>query len=148
MAIKYYIKAAVSEYQDKDGKAKKKYQSIGIILETKNGLMLKLETIPLFSLKDGCLIAYLNDPEPIKDPFPKSLADIPDDLPFQENMMSQYELIVIALSKWISPLDALHKAGTMKLSTRVGELRAKGYIIEDRWHESRKFKMYKLVSKP
>jgi hypothetical protein len=43
--------------------------------------MLKLETIPLFSLKDGCLIAYLNDPEP-KDAFPKSLADIPDDVPF------------------------------------------------------------------
>jgi hypothetical protein len=82
LGIRYYIKAAVSEYQDKDGKAKKKYQSIGIILETKNGLMLKLETIPLFSLKDGCLIAYLNDPEPIKDPFPKTLDDIPDDLPF------------------------------------------------------------------
>ena len=81
MAIKYYIKAAVSEYQDKDGKAKKKYQSIGIILETKNGLMLKLETIPLFSLKDGCLIAYLNDPEP-KAAFPKTLADISDDAPF------------------------------------------------------------------
>ena len=81
MGIRYYIKAAVSEYQDKDGKAKKKYQSIGIILETKNGLMLKLETIPLFSLKDGCLIAYLNDPEP-KDAFPKNLADIPDDMPF------------------------------------------------------------------
>ena len=147
MAIKYYIKAAVSEYQDKDGKAKKKYQSIGIILETKNGLMLKLETIPLFSLKDGCLIAYLNDPEP-KDAFPKTLADIPDDAPFQEKMMTQYQLIVEALHKWISPLDALHKAGTMKLSTRVGELRSKGYIIEDRWHESRKFKMYRLVKKP
>jgi hypothetical protein len=62
--------------------------------------------------------------------------------------MSQYQLIVQALHKWISPLDALHKAGTMKLSTRVGELRAKGYIIEDRWHESRKYKMYKLVKKP
>jgi hypothetical protein len=44
--------------------------------------MLKLETIPLLSLKDGCLIAYLNDPEPIKDPFPKSLNDIPEDVPF------------------------------------------------------------------
>jgi hypothetical protein len=44
--------------------------------------MLKLETIPLFSLKDGCLIAYLNEPEPVKDAFPKSLADIPDDVPF------------------------------------------------------------------
>jgi hypothetical protein len=44
--------------------------------------MLKLETIPLFSLKDGYLIAYLNDPETVKDAFPKSLADIPDDVPF------------------------------------------------------------------
>ena len=82
MAIKFYIKAPVSEYQDKEGNTKKKYQSIGIILETKNGLMLKLETIPLFSLKDGYLIAYLNDHEPVKDAFPKSLADIPDDVPF------------------------------------------------------------------
>lgn len=62
--------------------------------------------------------------------------------------MKQYELVIQALHKWISPLDALHKAGTMKLSTRVSELRAKGYIIEDRWHESRKFKMYRLVKKP
>jgi hypothetical protein len=62
--------------------------------------------------------------------------------------MKQYELVIQALNKWISPLDALHKAGTMKLSTRVGELRAKGYIIEDRWHESRKYKMYRLVKKP
>jgi hypothetical protein len=62
--------------------------------------------------------------------------------------MKQYELVIQALHKWISPLDALHKAGTMKLSTRVGELRAKGYIIEDRWHESRKYKMYILLKKP
>lgn len=82
MAIKFYIKAPVSEYQDKEGNTKKKYQSIGIILETKNGLMLKLETLPLFSLKDGYLIAYLNEPEPIKDAFPKTLDDIPENLPF------------------------------------------------------------------
>jgi hypothetical protein len=44
--------------------------------------MLKLETMPFFSLKDGSLIAYLNEPEPVKDAFPKSLADIPDDVPF------------------------------------------------------------------
>jgi CRISPR/Cas system CMR-associated protein Cmr5 small subunit len=82
MAIKYYVKAAVDEYKDKDGNLKKKYASIGVILETKNGLMLKLETMPFFSLKDGCLIAYLNEPEPVKDAFPKSLADISDDVPF------------------------------------------------------------------
>jgi hypothetical protein len=32
-------------------------------METKHGLMLKLETLPLFALKDGGLLAYLNPPE-------------------------------------------------------------------------------------
>lgn len=77
MSVKYYVKAAVSEYVDKDGKSKKKYQSIGVVLETKNGdLMIKIESLPLFALKDGSLMAYLNVPEP-KDPFPKALEDVP-----------------------------------------------------------------------
>jgi hypothetical protein len=64
MAIQYFVKAAVSEYEDKvDGKMKKRYQSIGVIMETKHGLMLKIETLPLFALKDGGLLAYLNPPE-------------------------------------------------------------------------------------
>jgi len=82
MGIKYYVKAAISEYTDKDGKAKKKYQSIGVVIETKNGLMLKLETLPLLALKDGSLMAYLNDMEESKAEFPKTLNDIPEDVPF------------------------------------------------------------------
>jgi hypothetical protein len=64
MAIQYFVKAAVSEYEDKaDGKMKKRYASIGVIMDTKHGLMLKIETLPLFALKDGGLMAYLNPPE-------------------------------------------------------------------------------------
>ena len=83
MGIKYYVKAATSEFTDKDGKAKKKYASIGVVIETKNGLMLKLETLPLLALKEGSLMAYLNEPEdkPSGD-FPKTLAEMESDVPF------------------------------------------------------------------
>jgi hypothetical protein len=61
-------------------------------------------------------------------------------------MNTQKQNIIKALKTgWISPLDALKKAGTMKLATRVGELRQEGYLILDQWHESRKFKIYRLV---
>jgi hypothetical protein len=64
MAIKWYVKAPVSEYTDKEGKVKKRYQTIGIVTETKNGdLMMKLEMIPLLGMKEGSIWAYLNVPE-------------------------------------------------------------------------------------
>jgi len=84
MAIRYYIKAAISEFTDKDGKAKKKYQSIGVVFDTKHGLMMSLESLPFLSLKDGKLVAYLNEPEDKPSgEFPATLADIKDDsIPF------------------------------------------------------------------
>lgn len=82
MGIRYYVKAATSEYTDKDGKSKKKYQSIGVVIETKNGLMLKLETLPLLSLKDGSLMAYLNEPEDKPSGEFPSIAELKDDVPF------------------------------------------------------------------
>ena len=63
MAITHFVKAAVSEYQDKDGTTKKRYATIGVIIETKHGLMMKLESLPFYALKDGGLLAYLNPPE-------------------------------------------------------------------------------------
>lgn len=63
MAITHFVKAAVSEYQDKDGTTKKRYATIGVIMETKHGLMMKLESLPFYALKDGGLLAYLNPPE-------------------------------------------------------------------------------------
>jgi hypothetical protein len=81
MAIKYYVKAPVSEYTDKDGTAKKRYQTIGIVTETKKGdLMIKLEMIPFLGLKEGTLWAYLNVPE--DKPTSPSLQQLDDDVPF------------------------------------------------------------------
>jgi hypothetical protein len=83
MAIKYFVKAAVSEYES-EGKMKKRYQSIGIVMETKHGLMLKLESLPIFAMKEGSILAYLNEPEDKTDQ-PKAspnLATLEDDPPF------------------------------------------------------------------
>ena len=83
MAIKYFVKAAVSEYES-EGKMKKRYQSIGIVMETKHGLMLKLESLPIFAMKEGSILAYLNEPED-KAEQPKTasnLATLEDDPPF------------------------------------------------------------------
>lgn len=60
--------------------------------------------------------------------------------------MTQTQKIIKRLKQgWTSPLEALNFAGTMKLSTRVGELRKAGYLIQDEWHVSRKFKIYRIV---
>jgi hypothetical protein len=84
MAIKFYVKAAVSEYVDKDGANKKRYQTIGIVTETKKGdLMMKLEMIPLLGLKEGTLWCYLNVPDH-KAPGAqtKDLAHLDENIPF------------------------------------------------------------------
>lgn len=82
MAIKYFVKAAVSEYQDKDGANKKRYQTIGIIMETKHGLMLKIESLPLFAMKEGGILAYLNEPEDKAIPTTQVDKSFTDDVPF------------------------------------------------------------------
>jgi len=85
MAIKYFVKAAVSEFKGDDGNMKKRYQTIGIVMETKHGLMLKIESLPVFAMKEGSILAYLNEPEEKgASPATKSvdLADIESDIPF------------------------------------------------------------------
>jgi len=85
MAIKYYVKAAISEYQDQAGVTKKRYTTIGIVTETKKGdLMLKLEMLPLLGLKDGTLWCYLNVPEdkPEGKSNSQSLNQLEEDVPF------------------------------------------------------------------
>jgi len=61
---------------------KKRYQSIGVIMDTKHGLMLKIETLPLFALKDGGLLAYLNPPEDKAIPTQQVSKEFKDDAPF------------------------------------------------------------------
>jgi hypothetical protein len=87
MGIKYFVKAAVSEYEDKaEGKIKKRYQSIGVVMETKHGLMLSLESLPLLAMKEGKILAYLNEPEEKKSEAPAapavSVENIDEDIPF------------------------------------------------------------------
>lgn len=88
MAIKWYVKAPVSEYTDATGQSKKRYQTIGIVTETQKGdLMIKLELIPLLGMKEGAIWAYLNPPEdkpakPAESAPAADLADIESDIPF------------------------------------------------------------------
>jgi hypothetical protein len=52
---------------------------------------------------------------------------------------------------WCTPLQALQDCGTMKLSTRVGEIRTElfgtCYDVKDRWNEDggKRFKSYRIV---
>lgn len=63
MSKKYEVTAVTGKYTDSSGKEKSRYQTIGAIIETKNGPMLKLESVPLNW--DGW--AYLNEPKPRED---------------------------------------------------------------------------------
>ena len=73
----YEVSVITGKYTNKDGAEKNRYQRIGSVIETKNGPMLKLDTIPLM---DGGWSgwAYLNTPKPKEDQgFPKD-----DDIDF------------------------------------------------------------------
>jgi hypothetical protein len=60
---------------------------------------------------------------------------------------TQRQRILKALKRWISGAEAYEQAGTLKLSTRVGELRKLGYDIESKWHFTNDFKIYRLKPK-
>ena len=73
----YEITVVSGKYKNKDGVEKSRYQTIGSVIETKNGPMLKLDNIPLM---DGGWSgwAYMNAPKPKEDQgFPKD-----DDIDF------------------------------------------------------------------
>ena len=61
-------------------------------------------------------------------------------------MMKQQERIIECLKTgWVSGLDALRQAKTMKLSTRVGELKNAGWNIQSKWNADKRYKLYRLV---
>jgi hypothetical protein len=86
MAVKYEVTAVTGKYTDREGKEKSRYAKLGVVMETKNGFMLKLESIPIGW--DGW--AYLNEPR--QDEKPQNVrrsssetarvADMSDDVPF------------------------------------------------------------------
>ena len=58
----YEITVVSGKYKNKDGVEKSRYQTIGSVIKTKNGPMLKLDTIPL--VEGGWSgWAYLNEPK-------------------------------------------------------------------------------------
>jgi hypothetical protein len=62
----YEVTAVTGKYTDRDGNEKSRYMTIGAVIQTKNGPMLKLEAVPVGW--DGW--AYLNEPKP-KDEQPQ-----------------------------------------------------------------------------
>lgn len=64
----YEVSTIVGKYTNKDGQEKNRYQRVGSVIDTKNGLMLKLDNIPV--VENGWSgWCYLNEPKP-KDGFP------------------------------------------------------------------------------
>lgn len=59
MSKKYDVTAVTGKYTDRDGNEKSRYMTIGAVIETRNGPMLKLEGVPVGW--DGW--AYLNEPK-------------------------------------------------------------------------------------
>jgi hypothetical protein len=66
MSKVYEITIVSGKYTNKDGQEKSRYQTIGSVIETKNGLMLKLDMIP-FVEGGWAGWAYLNTPKPKDD---------------------------------------------------------------------------------
>ena len=76
MSKLYEITVVSGKYKNKDGVEKSRYQTIGSVIETKNGLMLKLDSIPL---PDGGWNgwAYMNSPKPKDDYKSQPIDDAP-----------------------------------------------------------------------
>ena len=75
----YEITIVSGKYTNKDGQEKSRYQTIGSVIETKNGPMLKLDNIPLL---DGGWNgwAYMSTPKP-KEGY-QGLPKDEDEIPF------------------------------------------------------------------
>lgn len=88
MGIAYEVVAITGKYTNAKGEEKNRYLKCGVIIETKSGLMLKMEAYPIGG--DGSF--FLNTPKP-KDEQPSQQSqqsnktggnfdDIGDDIPF------------------------------------------------------------------
>lgn len=67
--------------------------------------------------------------------------------PLQARGQQERILAHLARGRKLTALQALRIAGTMKLSTRVGELRKRNHDIQSRWIErgGKRFKQYFLT---
>lgn len=59
---------------------------------------------------------------------------------------SQNSLLIAFLwRRWVSPLDALQLVGSMRLASRIFDIKGKGYIVLDKWNKDHKFKLYRII---
>jgi hypothetical protein len=80
MSKLYEITVVSGKYKNKDGQEKSRYQTIGSVIETKNGPMLKLDVIPLVD-NGWSGWAYLNEPKP-KEVYQGLPKDDGEEIPF------------------------------------------------------------------
>jgi Helix-turn-helix domain len=59
-------------------------------------------------------------------------------------MQTQKQTVLKLLKNWLSPIDALNKAGCFRLAAVVHTLKSEGYDIEAKWHFTHDFKIYRL----
>ena len=59
-------------------------------------------------------------------------------------MKTQKQKVLAMLKKWTSAYDCLQKGGGMRLAAHVHALKFDGYEIEDKWHFTNDFKIYRL----
>lgn len=78
----YEITASVGKYTNHAGEQKTRYQRIGSVIDTKNGLMMKLDQVPVFE-GGWSGWAYLNTPKPQDNPKTQGHSkDESDEIPF------------------------------------------------------------------
>jgi len=75
MAILFKVSAVSGKYKDAEGNDKNRYVDMGVVMETKNGPMLKLEAFPVGW--DGW--AYLNEPKPREEGHSRRNTSQPED---------------------------------------------------------------------
>jgi hypothetical protein len=89
MAVKYEVCARGETYKTSSGEEKSRWIKCGIVVETKNGLAMKLESVPVIT--DGWFSFF--EPKPREDyqsqqprrqsaPASSSAADMDSDIPF------------------------------------------------------------------
>ena len=76
----YEVVAVVGKYTNKDGQEKNRYQKIGSVIDSKNGLLLKIDLMPIMEQGWGGW-AFLNEPRE-KEGYQGLPKDESDEIPF------------------------------------------------------------------
>jgi hypothetical protein len=63
--------------------------------------------------------------------------------------LSKMDLMIRRLKRgWASGLDIVQEVGSMKLTSRITDIRRMGYEVADKWSEGRAYKLYRITRSP